>query len=86
MARMRCWPMGFSWSPGVAQAVTMVILREAAAHAGFTVESTGRPFSPPPYWVLRNAKGKVAGFLVGYYDNILIITGSSRPETSGYAR
>jgi hypothetical protein len=77
VARMRCWPMGFSWSPVVAHAVSMVILREAATRAGFTVEGTGRPSSPPPYWVVRSTNGKVAGFLVGYYDNILIITGST---------
>jgi hypothetical protein len=74
--RMTCWPMGFSWSPIVAQAITMIILREAAVRAGFSVDGV-KEESPPPYWVVRSgAKRKIVAFLIGYYDNILIISGN----------
>ena len=100
--RLKAWAMGFSWSPFVAQAVSMTIALEGVRRTSkwFAVAPIENESSPPPFWVvctrqdsMRNIKrGEIVGFITFWYDNLLIVAGQPdhaailRREIDGAAR
>ena len=71
-------PMGWSWSPWVAQAIAGLVVAAAAAKMEGDVEavpaSGSSEDSPPPYWYIRDKSGAVRGIVVIWYDNFLVAT------------
>ena len=92
--RLKVWAMGFAWSPFAAQAVSMSIARRGIRRSGrwHAVGSMICPDAPPPFWVvstrqdnLRNLRrGEIVGFVLFWYDNLLIVTGEA--ETAATLR
>ncbi len=70
---MDVFPMGFSWSPLVGQAVTMSIVHEACRGVWRVEDPDPGTASPPPFWILRNNTNKIVAFIIGYYDNVMTI-------------
>lgn len=83
----KVWPMGFSWSPFVAQGLSMLIGRLAIDRLKYA-----EAFSPldseenlPPFWIIGMGKNgskptreNIAGFIGFWYDNLLVVT--SNPQ------
>ena len=67
--RLRCLPMGFKWSPFLAQSVVWSVILKGVEDQvrGRTMER-----SPPPY-VEIVVGGVTRGYIVVFYDNILVI-------------
>ena len=100
--RLKVWAMGFSWSPFVAQAVSMTIAFEGIRRTNkwFAVAPIKMESSPPPFWVVCTKegdmkdikRGEIIGFITFWYDNLLIVTGQPdhaailRREIDGAAR
>jgi hypothetical protein len=66
------WPMGFSWSPLVAQSISTTVIAEAMNRLGFTVDRGEEERSPPPVLIIRGTAGKIIGMAVIWYDNVMI--------------
>ena len=74
VGEMLAWPMGFSWSPFIAQCIGMAFMAIAITTAGFT------PSYPdflsqdevPPFWIIKNEVGAIVAFAMIWYDNIII--------------
>ena len=78
-------PMGWSWSPWVAQGVAGLVVVEAARHIGDHVEAVPgegvSPESPPPFWYIRDREsGEVKAIVVIWYDNFLVA--AARPRAA----
>eukprot|EP00744_Colponema_vietnamica_P013087 GILI01018359.1.p1 GENE.GILI01018359.1~~GILI01018359.1.p1 ORF type:complete len:597 (+),score=18.58 GILI01018359.1:67-1857(+) len=74
----KVFPMGFAWSPFVAQAISMLMAKVAVVKAGLEVAS---PLETedllPPYWVIKERgapKTEPIGFILFWYDNLLLVT------------
>lgn len=90
--QLKVWAMGFSWSPFVAQSISMWIGHEAIKGAGFfPLAPTDNQRVPPPFWILtdrpletyRNlSRERVVGFLTFWYDNLLLVTGDAETAKS----
>lgn len=66
-------PMGWSWSPFLAQAIGYLLIIVALAEIGLEVTASIRnSSSPPPYILLRSAGSTI--FICLWYDNVLFIT------------
>lgn len=85
--RFTVWPMGFSWSPFVAQGLSMLIawLAIQAQQDVKAVSLSTSEADLPPFWLIvkRNTVGKPArtdirGFIVFWYDNLLLVADSLR--------
>ena len=81
-------PMGWSWSPWVAQAVAGLVVARAGeklrANFGDDVEAIGATGisdeSAPPFWYIRKA-GRVVAIVIIWYDNFLVAAAAKSPET-----
>jgi hypothetical protein len=74
------WPMGFTWTPWVAQNISMSVLyrvRDAWRRKKGMEEVPWPKDEVEPYVTVRGPGGVIVAFLLAWYDNILIITGSS---------
>ena len=76
-------PMGWSWSPWVAQGVAGLVVVEAVRRIGEHMEAYAaegvRPDSPPPFWYIRERdSGCVKAIIVIWYDNFLVA--AARPQ------
>lgn len=90
----RAWAMGFSWSPFVAQGISMALAKwgiEEEPGEGeekwFAIPSAESEDTPPPFWFVsdRNVtlaselrRDNVVGFISFWYDNLLVIAKSAR--------
>jgi hypothetical protein len=71
----RCLPMGWSWSPLVAQALCWsFLLGRKAQQSPIFKEEVLKETGHLPFWLDYNGEGK--GFGVVYYDNFFIAVGS----------
>jgi hypothetical protein len=71
----RCLPMGWSWSPLVAQALCWsFLLGRKAQQSPIFREEVLKETGHLPFWLDYNGEGK--GFGVVYYDNFFIAVGS----------
>ena len=79
-----CLPMGWSWSPWIAQSVGYLLLITTLTELGFELPLgvRARP-SPPPYLHLQLAG--VTVFLCLWYDNVLFISDDGNMATSFYS-
>lgn len=76
-----CLPMGWSWSPWIAQCIGYAIIILALLKIGWAVpESVLHAESPPPYIVLR--QGATLLFVCLWYDNVLFITNDGNVKTN----
>lgn len=76
-------PMGWAWSPWVAQGIAMALAARAVRDAGWTVvPGEGAAGSPPPYFSVRDATDQVIAFVVVWYDNFLVLTGRQDHNTT----
>ena len=73
LAELKAFAMGFSWSPFVAQGLAMTVARRGIENVGMSPESP-HPFSDalPRFWIVRHQQ-KISGFVVFWYDNLLVI-------------
>ena len=62
----RAWPMGFAWSPVVAQSISLAMAADAARAQGFEVQFHDG-------YISLHKDSCVTGFIVVYYDNFLAI-------------
>lgn len=92
--QQKAWAMGFSWSPFVAQAISMSIAKWGITREPgegeekwFAIPSSANKESPPTFWFVSNIKAEsprdikrenILGFVSFWYDNLLIITRSTR--------
>lgn len=67
---LRVWPMGFSWSPWVAQCISMSLV--LAGDTGEFVFVFSKEFAPP-YVRVENKRGKLVAVVVVFYDNFLVM-------------
>lgn len=84
--RLKVWAMGFSWSPFIAQSISMTIARGAIENVEgwWAVAPTRDTSAPPPFWMVctRNTtyqlllRGEIRGFVLFWYDNLLVIADS----------
>lgn len=80
------WPMGFSWSPTMAQSLSTFIVIECFLAAGLDVDMFRDNLpTPSPIIVARNSAGRVVALAVIWYDNILIAT-CNKPVADKVAR
>lgn len=70
-------PMGFSWAPAIAQAISATLLIKAMAEAGLTCDLKADTPYVPPVMVFRR-DGKIAALAVIWYDNFLVVTPNDR--------
>lgn len=77
---LRVWPMGFSWTPWVAQSATMLFLYEVRSRweEAQGVSPSQRPQELEQFVVVKNSLGRIVAFLLAWYDNLLIIADTSR--------
>lgn len=77
---MNSWPMGFSWSPVTAQTVTYACLYEMRrlwARGVGAADHNLIPDSLEDVVVIKNQRGDIVAFAIGWLDNILIIAKDS---------
>lgn len=86
MGRFDVFPMGFSWSPFVAQGLSMCAAKLAIHKAGLhPVSPLSEDDTVPPYWIIADKDAPCAslegehikGFVVFWYDNLLAVTGDA---------
>jgi len=66
--------MGFSWSPFICQALSMLLAKVAIVNCGYTAHSpTPDVDDLPPFWIVEDKNGKVVAFIVFWYANALVI-------------
>ena len=85
----RTWGMGFSFSPHVAQSCTLTMLlhKEPQEDAlGIDYEEIKTWSRLPSFIEMKNAKGKVTGFLVCQYDNVGIFLTSGEEAVAWQRR
>ena len=82
MLECNALPMGWSWSPWVAQAIAGLAVAEAGARLGAQKNTPGAhaepvqgatKASPPPFWYIRDGRGDAKAIVVIWYDNFLVI-------------
>jgi len=80
-------PMGWSWSPWVAQGVAGLVVVAAAARMEGVFAEAGPGVSdksPPPYWFIKDEKTKaVKAIVVIWYDNFLVIAAAAANDEEG---
>lgn len=76
------WAMGFSWTPFIAQSISMLVARIAITEAGYTARPPCESGSLPPFWWVEDKSGQSIGAVIFWYDNLLI---ACRSETAGQA-
>lgn len=93
--RLKVWAMGFAWSPFVAQGISMTIAKIAIhlstthAERWWAIRPTTGDDTPPPFWMISRRAGHyselskedIAGFVLFWYDNLLVITGRDEDRT-----
>ena len=73
--QLQVLPMGFSWSPIIAQTISWMLMlsTEETKDDPLSFDAPGEDGRvPPPYVVVRRGKNLVA-FIIVYYDNIVIV-------------
>lgn len=70
--RWCCLPMGFSYSPFVAQSVAMGMILTTLRECGYTVNDYLDSDTPPAMIIIRDANEKIEICACVWYDNILI--------------
>lgn len=65
------WPMGFKYTPVVAQTAVAACLREAGRVMGLTY-ATPFEITPAAVMVWKNSKGKIVVIAIVWYDNIFV--------------
>ena len=74
-------PMGFSYSPVIAQSIAWCILLEAVCRAKLAKPEDFTDLNATPeFIILRNAKGLPYGFVSVWYDNVIAGFLSSQPR------
>ena len=69
-------PMGWSWSPFLAQSVTWgMLLKDIPSHLGARIPDS---MESPPAWVEICEKGVCVGIVTAWYDNVLVISSSEK--------
>lgn len=68
------WPMGFRYTPVVAQTIVVSLLCEASKNCGWVIDVDKEP-GPRPVVVARSG-GRISVLAVVWYDNILVAAGS----------
>lgn len=76
IGQFKVWPMGFKWAPFMAQCLSMIMAKFAIEASGFTAKSPVEETVIPPFWIIMK-NGTPVGFFVFWYDNALIVTGST---------
>jgi hypothetical protein len=69
----KCLPMGWSWSPAIAQAAAWVMIGHCETGHHRYVDLSTRE-SSPMFVPLKDTSGERIGFATVYYDNYMIIT------------
>jgi len=67
-------PMGWSWSPWIAQSIAMSLILVTLERCGFDVSVYKGTTNPPPMIILRDSSGKTCLVATLWYDNIMIAT------------
>lgn len=96
MARLKAWAMGFSWSPFVAQSLSMQLGRLAIERVTIEGKQQWKAIpahgvagsSPPPFWIIVDVnadesnlkRDQVRGFLTFWYDNLFTVMGSPQDQ------
>ena len=76
-------PMGWSWSPWVAQGIAIQVALRAIAKSGWASEpGPSAPDSPPPYVAVRDGQGRLVAFVVVWYDNYLVLANDKANHTT----
>ena len=69
-------PMGWSWSPFLAQSVTWgMLLKDIPSHLGARIPAS---MESPPAWVEIFEKGECVGIVTAWYDNVLVVSSSEK--------
>ena len=68
----RSLPMGWSFSPFVAQSIGMGLILEALRRTNYDVKEFGASNTPPSMIVIRNEEDKIEILACLWYDNVLI--------------
>lgn len=85
LCQFTVWPMGFSWSPFVAQGLSMLIawLAIQSQKNVTAIPPSTSDADIPPFWLIakkgtvgRPNKTDIKGFIVFWYDNLLLVTDS----------
>jgi len=76
-------PMGWSWSPTIAQsfAWAVCLFREASEKAIFNEDDIAHPHQLPTF-----VRSQAGGFLSVYYDNFILVTGDANEAEAFEAR
>jgi len=64
--------MGFSWSPFLAQAVSMRIVLKTIESVGFDISAYTHLPTPPAYVAIRDTAGRIQVLSFVWYDNVFI--------------
>lgn len=75
--RWRSWPMGFKYTPIVAQCVAVSVVREAFEKVGLLVRDRTEEGPDPVVVAKCRSSGSVEALAVVWYDNILVVGGNS---------
>ena len=70
----RVLPMGWSWSPHIAQCIAMGLVLVALSRCGVDITAYANLTTPPPFVVVRDKKGRLEGIVCVWYDNIALFT------------
>ena len=65
-------PMGFSWSPFIAQSISIGLVLKAMEISGYDISNYNGLPSPPSCIILRDKTGRIEVLSFVWYDNILI--------------
>lgn len=84
------WPRGFSWSPFVAQGISMLLAWRAIRKCHLNaVSPMSNDDTIPPFWIITQVttgvqkvdkpqRGEIKGFVLFCYDNLLVVCNSER--------
>jgi len=78
--RWCCVPMGFSWSPFIAQSISMGLVIKAIGQAGYDISAYCHLPSPPSHVAIRDKTGNIRVLAFVWYDNIFMACGD--PQTA----
>ena len=70
--RWKTVPMGWSWSPFVAQSIGMGLILLTLEKCGWDVTEYTKTDTPPPMIIIRDADNKISLIAALWYDNILV--------------
>ena len=65
-------PMGFAWSPWIAQCLATILIIESVRRCGYAIDIDPEATSPPPVLVVRNSADRIIALIFIWYDNITL--------------